>query len=137
MAIVSRLISDVALAIVTIFQEAEGESLDGKTAVAEVILRRTNDKYSSDGTIASTCLRPFQFSGWSTGSTNRIRSVMIDDDNPVVKDCQTAWDRAVAGSNVSQGAVLYLNKTIVSTLPTWANPDHYILSIGHHDFYSA
>lgn len=82
-----RLISEEALAVTTIHQEAAGESYLGKLAVAEVIRNRMNKRYASDGTVTDTVLRPKQFSGWNTSDAGRIRNARIDSDDPIVKDC--------------------------------------------------
>src|SRR5690242_9293677 len=74
-----RLISDTALAAVTIWQEARGEAYAGKLAVAEVIRNRIKERYASDGTVAGTVIRPKQFSGWNSSDSNRIPSLQIDD----------------------------------------------------------
>jgi N-acetylmuramoyl-L-alanine amidase len=132
---VSKLVPDHVWAILTIFQEAEGESFDGKVAVAEVILKRTNQKFFSDGTVAGTCLKPYQFSSWNTASVNRLRACQIDDESQIVKDCIAAWDEAINGSNHTKDALLYLNPKGIADLPTWANPDKYVCTIGRHDFY--
>jgi cell wall hydrolase len=130
-----RLIGDDAIAIVTVFQEAEGEPLEGKVAVAEVIRNRMKRRYSSDGTVTGTCLRPSQFSGWNTNSKNRIRALLIDSENPVVQDCVIAWEQSKT-SNLTAGAVLYLNPSIVNPLPSWANPSKLLASIGNHRFFA-
>lgn len=127
-----RLISDDALGIVTVFQEAEGEPYEGKVAVAEVILRRTSKKYMSDGTVVGTVLRRLQFSGMNSESSNRIRSFKIDTDDHVVKDCIRAWSEAVEGSNYSAGAMHYYNPKAVS--PTWATNAPVLARIGNHVF---
>jgi spore germination cell wall hydrolase CwlJ-like protein len=135
----SKLIPDHLWAVVTIFMEAEGESFDGKVAVAEVIWKRTQQKFFSDGTVAGTCLKPYQFSGWNTKSPNRLRACQIDDESQSVKDCIAAWDEAINGSNHTKDAVFYLNPAVLTVagqpLPTWADPDRYVCTIGHHDFY--
>jgi spore germination cell wall hydrolase CwlJ-like protein len=134
-----KLIADHLWAVLTIFQEAEGESFDGKVAVAEIILKRTNQKFFSDGTVAGTCLKAYQFSGWNTASVNRLRACQMDDESQPVKDCLAAWEEAVNGSNHTKEALLYLNPAVLTAmdqpLPTWADPDRYVCSIGHHDFY--
>jgi len=129
------IIADDSWAILTIFQEAEGESYSGKVAVAEVILRRTQQKYFSDGTVASTCLWPWQFSGWNANSPNRVRSAKIDDTIPVVQECLAAWAEALTGSNFSHDALHYLNPKGMEHLPTWASADKYAVTVGRHDFY--
>jgi len=132
-----RMISEDALAVVTIMQEAAGEPYKGKVAVAEVIVNRMKAKYASDGTVAGTVLRPYQFSGWNTKDPGRIRNIMIDDTDHVVQECINAWEQAKHGSNTVQGAVLYLNKSLVDPLPEWAMPDSAdeVAQVGQHTFY--
>lgn len=143
-----RLISEEALAVVTIMQEAEGEPYLGKLAVAEVIRNRMNKLYASDGTVAGTVLRAKQFSGWNATSTKtdlhnlfRIRSVKIDSDDPIVKDCIRAWNEARAGSNTVYGAVLYYSPSALRAMgiadPDWALPDSAdeVASVGKHRFF--
>lgn len=132
-----RLISEEALAVVTIMQEAAGEPYAGKVAVAEVIRNRMQRKYASDGTVAGTVLRPLQFSGWNAKDPGRIRSIRADSDDSVVKECIRAWNEARGGSNTVHGAVLYLNKALVDPLPEWALPDsaEEVATVGQHTFY--
>lgn len=132
-----RLITEEALAVVTIMQEAEGESYLGKLAVAEVIRNRMNKKYASDGTVSGTVLRPLQFSGWNAKDPGRIRSVRADSDGAIVRDCIRAWNEARAGSNTVHGAVLYLNPSLVSPLPEWSLPDsaEEVAVVGPHHFF--
>lgn len=132
----ARIISDDEWAIMTIAQEAAGESYDGKVAVAEVIRNRTAQRYASDGTVAGTVLRTMQFSGWNAGDPGRIRNAKIDDTDPVIVDCARAWRAAKAGSNTVRGAVLYYNPSIIRT-PKWARPEHatQVAEIGGHVFF--
>jgi len=127
-----RLIQDYLLGIVTVFQEAEGEPYKGKVAVAEVILRRMKKKYMSDGTVAGTVLRKYQFSGFNTDSANRIRSFKIDTSVPVVDECVRAWVEADKGSNLVPGCLHYYNANIVS--PPWAEGAEVVAVIGNHTF---
>jgi len=128
-----RLISDTALAVITVFQEAEGEPYVGKLAVAEVIRNRMRARYQSDGTLAGTVLRQFQFSGWNSNSPNRTRSVQIDDDSLVVKDCARAWTEANTGTDIAKGALLYLNPKLAN--PDWLNRVHIVAAFGNHQFF--
>jgi spore germination cell wall hydrolase CwlJ-like protein len=132
-----RLISDDAIEAVTVYQEAEGEPYEGKLGVAEALRNRRLTRYSSDGTVAGTALRALQFSGWNTHSNNRVRSVEIDDSDPVVQDCIRAVNEAAAGSQTVKGAVLYFNPAIVHPPPTWADPAKLVATVGRHQFYSA
>lgn len=134
-----RILSERALAVVTIYQEAQGELYAGKLAVAEVIRNRINQKYSSDGTVAGTVLRPLQFSGWNAKDPGRVRNAKLDDADPIVQECAKAWDEAMAGSDTVKGAVLYYNPDpkLVPVTPDWAMPDSAkeVARVGRHLFF--
>lgn len=134
---VMRLIAEDTFAIITIYQEAQGEPYAGKVAVAEVIRNRMRRHYASDGTISGTVLRPLQFSGWNATDPGRIRSVRIDDADYLVHDCQRAWAEALAGSETVQGAVLYYNPLVIHARPDWASPEHAVevCRVGAHVFF--
>jgi N-acetylmuramoyl-L-alanine amidase len=128
-----RLVGDAAWAIMTIWQEARGESQAGKVAVAEVIRNRTEKLYTSDGTVAGTVLRKLQFSGWNTNDPNRTPSALLDDADPMVVACREAWITALAGSDTTLGSVLYCNLAIVR--PPWLAGCRETAVIGHHTFF--
>ena len=140
----SRLISDEALAVSTIWGEAEGEPFEGQVAVAEVIRNRMLRRFLSDGTVAGTVFRPLQFSIWNQGESRRIWAAQLDRDDPLVQSCERAWATAKAGSSVvGPGALNYLNPTGLVHLPHWAadphdprylNPRLVIRTIGRHAF---
>jgi N-acetylmuramoyl-L-alanine amidase len=131
------IIASSVWACLTIFQEAEGEPFAGKLAVAEVIRNRTAARYASDGTIASTCLRPFQFSGWNTASMNRLRSCLLRPDDLVYRACLRAWTLALEGSTTVNGALLYYNPTLIPVPPKWATPAfaRQVAVVGAHVFF--
>ena len=132
----ARLISERALAILTIAQEALKEPYEGKLAVAEVIRNRMQQKYSSDGTVEGTVLKPYQFSGWNTADITRIKSMRWDDQWQEMRDCARAWDEALNGSDIVKGAVLYYAPKVVPE-PKWARPEYatQVASIGGHLFF--
>lgn len=121
----------------TVLQEARGQPLAGKRAVAEVIRNRISLRYQSDGSVSGTVLRPYQFSGWNTRDVNRIRCATADSDYPEAAEAVQAW-RLSAGPDLvlSRGAVLYLNPSVVDPLPAWANPAHRLAIIGAHHFFT-
>lgn len=128
-----RLIPDYLWGVLTVWQEARGESYQGKVAVAEVIVRRTNRKFCSNGSIASTCLWPLQFSGWNAKDQNRIKAACLDSTDPGVNDCVKAWcEAADRGSNIVPGAVHYYNPAVCS--PDWAEGATVVAEIGNHRF---
>jgi spore germination cell wall hydrolase CwlJ-like protein len=104
-------------------------------AVGEVIRNRMRRRYSSDGTVAGTVLRPYQFSGWNTQDPNRIPAVKLDDDSDAVQDCIKAWEQSEA-TDFAGGAVLYLNPDAVEGFPDWVSKSNLIRVIGRHHFYN-
>ncbi len=128
-----RLIPDYLWGVMTVWQEARGEPFDGKVAVAEVILHRTKRKFCSDGTVASTCLWPLQFSGWNAKDPNRIKAATLNSMDPGVQDCVKAWcEAADRGSNLVPEVMHYFNPAICS--PDWAEGATVIAEIGNHRF---
>lgn len=129
-----RLIDPVGIAVATIWQEARGESHEGRVAVAEVIRNRMTHGFHSDGSVVGTCLAPYQFSGWNTKDPNRIPSLKLDDANLLVADCLLAWQEAMGGSNWAKDADSYFNPAIVVPPPDWYDPKLVVATIGDHVF---
>ena len=127
----SKLIDPAAIAVATIWQEARNQPHEGRIAVAEVIRRRADTGFHSDGTIIGACLAPLQFSGWNAKDPNRIPSLKIDTTDPIVLDCMKAWE-ASAFTDLSHGADSYVNLTIVK--PDWYKPTLVTAVIGDHSF---
>ena len=130
-----RLVPDDIWAVMTIWQEARSESMEGKIAVGHVIRNRMRRRYNSDGTVAGTVLRPYQFSGWNVSDANRIPSARINDDDPLVRDCQEAWRRSATENGGAGDAVLYCNLDILPRRPQWAILANEVAKIGRHTFY--
>jgi len=128
-----RLVSDDTWAILTVWQEARGEMQAGRVAVAEVIRNRTQRRYQSDGTVAGTVLHPLAFSGWNVHDPNRIPSALLDEGDPVVRQCIEAWTTARTGSDTVHGAVLYCNPALAQ--PAWAAQAKRVAVIGNHEFF--
>ena len=128
----NRIVSDDIWGILTVYQEAAGETYLGKVAVAEVIFRRTAQKLSSDGTVASTVLWPKQFSGWNSTDPTRIKSAKLCYDSPKSQECLDAWQEAKQGSNYTKGALYYYNPKLAK--PVWAKKMKVIAEIGKHIF---
>ncbi len=121
-------------AVMTIIQEASGEGLVGMQAVGEVIRTRKDNKIFSDGTVAGTVLWPYQFSGWNTKDPNRIRVANMRLDDEVTLAAIKAWKMSKS-SFITKGSTHYLNPSIVTPLPDWANTSNLRVVIGSHNFY--
>lgn len=131
-----KLISDDALAVLTIWTEAQGEPFEGKVAIGEVIRERMRRKYASDGTVAGTVVHRYQFSAWNDDQQDNellIRAMNLNSDSKAVIECQKAWE-ASATTNYALKAVLYCNLDVAK--PYWAKPEKLVTKIGHHSFFS-
>lgn len=132
------IISDEALAVITIRQEAEAEDYKGKVAVGEVIRTRTRTGYQSDGTVRGTILKPWQFSGWNQDGADRLRAIIMSlamyPEAIVNKECIDAWHESI-GTDFTKKANLYFNPRLAN--PPWANHPRvvFVERIGGHDFY--
>ena len=63
-------LADLETAARTIYGEARGETMEGQVAVGHVLLNRWLDshgQWAKDDTLATACLRPWQFSAWNKG----------------------------------------------------------------------
>jgi cell wall hydrolase len=60
-----------ALLALTVLGEAEGETDEGKSAVAHVVKNRMRRKPTKYGTVADTVLAPWQFSCWNDSEPRR------------------------------------------------------------------
>lgn len=124
-----------SLAIITIWSEAQGEPYIGKLAVAEVIRNRMLRNYASDGTVAGTVARRYQFSAWNDDANNNalfIKALKINDMDPVVQECIRAWNESRHTNHV-KGAVLYANLDVCD--PSWSHGKTPIIKIAHHTFF--
>ena len=126
------------LAKLTVAMEAEGESREGKLAVAFVIFNRARARNKK--TISDVILAPFQFSCWNTDSPTRCRLDQISDS--VWADCEWAVIQAngVLTNDPTNGATHYLNEELTrkirgGSLPSWVENMTKVATIGKHSFY--
>lgn len=122
---------DDALAALTIYFEAKGESFAGKLAVAAVIRNRMVHHFHSDGTVRGTVLRPKQFEPWITRNPD---SIPFNPSNTKMQESLLAWKLVQDGREVVNGAVLFYNPEIVKS-PRWAQVHRKVAKIGGHEFF--
>ena len=128
---------ELFLLIATVAMEAEGESYEGKLAVAYVIMNRSDQ---ANKTIDQVVLKPYAFSAWNTrGRKHRLQEIPD----------RAWWDSEKAAVSAyykievdpSLGATHYLNEKLTrrirkkGDLPTWVNKLQYLTRIGDHSFY--
>lgn len=126
-----RVISDNVIAILNIWMEARGEERKGKVAVGEVMRNRLRTSRWGN-TIAEVVLAPYQFSGWNTKDSNRVKAMLLDEYAPSYIDCSEAWETSRM-TRLTEGALLYCNLSV--SQPVWATPDKLIVKIGSHSFF--
>lgn len=138
-----RMFSEDAIAIATIRAEAQSEPRSGQVAVGEVIRNRTEQRYASSGTIASTVLRRKQFSCWNDSTPWREGILDLDYDDPTVAEAKAAWTIVKEQrSDTVKGAVLYHTVARPAGVsvwpPSWAlQPTvKLVATINAHRFYT-
>jgi N-acetylmuramoyl-L-alanine amidase len=94
---------DVLMLARTLWGEARGEPAEGQTAVAWVICNRAargrfaGRLFKQEGAVAYVCLVPRQFSCWNEGDPNRIKLLVLGEDQFL--------DQVAIASNVLDGLV--------------------------------
>lgn len=129
----------------TVYGEARGEPLDGKVAVAHVILNRARIDLRGDGKadwwgddVIAVCLKPWQFSCWNPSDPNVAAIAKIMPNDPVWLECLKAVELAdTAEYDPTRGATHYIAESLPSHMkPNWAIGRAPIVQIGRHLFYA-
>jgi len=123
----------------TIWGEARGETLQGKEAVANVILNRVKHaqrrgKFWWGNTLEEVCLKPYQFSCWNKNDLNYSKIISVKEDDPQFSVCLRIARRALNGvlADHTNGADHYHADSI---MPSWADSRVPTIIIGRHLFY--
>lgn len=125
---------DLAILNKTIWGEARGESSLGRKAVVHVIFNRlktNNHHFMDQKTIASICLKKFQFSCWLFKNIHQIKNDHVW--KSVKRDVREAIEEYQRGIDHSNGAILYYSEEIVP--PLWIYDHIWVKQIGKHIFY--
>lgn len=124
---------DIYIGAATLFMETSGECLEGKVAVAHVLVNRLRNG-GFGKTLSEICLRYRQFSGWNDKDPNGIRFARALDTELTIY--QSILSSAINKESVdpTNGALFYFNPKLAS--PAW---DFSKLvktaEIGNHVFY--
>ena len=127
-----RVVSDDTLAILNCWMESRGETFNGMVAVCEVMRNRA--KLPRYGNLINVILAPYQFSGWNTKDPNRIKALLLDDQDATFQRAVLAWNTS-KDSDLAHGATLYYNPKVITTPPAWAKQENLVARIGNHEFY--
>jgi len=133
----TEIIAPWCLAVATLVGEAGFEPYLGKLAVAKTIRNRMKMRYSSDGTVAGTVLRPLQFSLWNTSDPARIIACKTLLDNKNAREAHLAWFESAAKNHpelTGFDRVTMYHADYIAT-PGWAKRSIRVRQIGRHIFY--
>jgi spore germination cell wall hydrolase CwlJ-like protein len=149
--------TDEDLLALNIAQEAGGEIIDGRAAIARIVKNRMARKFQSDGTMPGTVLKKDQFS-WAyfemiDGKYTRVCHTVEEaaaraeklwamTPTSVRTGCRAVAQQVMDGTyhgpdydRLTDDAVNYLNPDIIPHLPAWASADKLVCRIGHHNFF--
>lgn len=130
---------DVDIFARTVYGEARGEGYRGMQAVANVVFNRValsdNHKHFGDGSFASACQAPWQFSCWNTNDPNRQIILDLPDGDPLFSQAIQIASDAVNGilTDITEGATYYYAQG--SPEPEWAIGKIPCQIIGKHIFF--
>jgi N-acetylmuramoyl-L-alanine amidase len=129
-----KLPADMLLARL-LYGEARGESIEGKVAVANVVLNRLRSKRWGD-TVHSVILQPKQFSCFNPNDGNLPKLLMVNVGAPVFVECLTVARSSLLGLYVdnTQGADHYHTK---GSDPAWDDKMRRTAEIAGHVFYKS
>jgi spore germination cell wall hydrolase CwlJ-like protein len=123
----------------TIWGEARGETLNGKEAVANVILNRfklaqRRGSFWWGNTIEEICQKPMQFSCWNHNDPNYPKLIAVTEADQQFAICQRIARRALSGvlPDHTFDADHYHEASIH---PNWSEGRVPTATIGHHVFY--
>ena len=123
-------VTDLDFVARTVMAEAEGESYEGKVAVAAVIYNRARTPRWWGVTIKDACLTSKQFSAWNDDNPRRNRIGEWELNNPVFRQCMRAALEAV-DRDPTNGSDHYFAHDVVA--PGWADGVP-VFVIGRHSF---
>jgi N-acetylmuramoyl-L-alanine amidase len=108
----------------TIYQEARGESYEGKLAVASVIYNRSFDRHL---TLSQVCTQRLQFSCWNSRRTpKRVNSIGWKQCEQIAKSMTDKVFRPLNNWNH------YYNPSLCN--PSWGSKMKNVTVIGNHKF---
>lgn len=117
----------------TLFQECRGEPVEGQKAVSHVILNRQKTGRWGNS-LATVCLWPHQFSGWSSANDPNFKAACgLPDDDPTLFKMHNVLDVASVEADFTGGATHYYATYIAP--PSWTDGAIYCGQFGKQKFY--
>ena len=129
--------SDLDIATRTLYGEARGEPLAGQQAVAWVFRNRVEwmpPQWWGVG-LAGVCQKPYQFSCWLQGDSNREKLLALSDEDPVYLALYEVVESVMHG-DIDDPTGRASHYEVTGTGAKWAVGREPTLVVGHHSFYS-
>jgi N-acetylmuramoyl-L-alanine amidase len=127
---------EVELLARCIWGEARGQSVQGKLAVAHVVLNRVNARAYYGRTIKEVVLKPWQFSCFNENDPNLAKILGLNVANPDLAYCHAVADVALLTDNPDPtGGATHYHATQVR--PSWVSSAQmtFLCRIDNHLFY--
>lgn len=122
--------SDLDAIASTIWDEARGESFDGRYMVAAVIWNRGDGVASK---MVAAVKKPKQFSGWNGGSKPAV-VIRNDNDRLIWGECKALAKAMLEGNFKPRTEATHFHSVKVS--PSWSKTRRFIKQVGRHKFYA-
>ncbi len=130
--------ADIDIMARTIYGEGRGESHKARLAIGWVLINRwtsTTGQWARDDTLATACLRPWQFSAWNAGDPNMGKMMDVTINDQVFRECMIVALSALNTPDETFGARHYHTK--VMGWPTaWGEEKTPCYEVGKHLFYN-
>lgn len=133
--------NDIEILARTIYGEARGEyagkgGLAGLIAVGNVVMNRVKANCWYGKTIEEVCLKPWQFSCWNEGDSNRPIIMRLVIDNSLFSICHQVATKVADREwpDLTKGSDHYHASTM-PLYPHWAKDKKARVCIGNHLFY--
>lgn len=126
---------ELVLLAMVVWGESRGEPMEGKRAVAHVIMNRWRSGRKFGKTVRDVILKPAQFSSLNPDDPNR-KKMMTPPANETWQQCFWAAYEAYFGTDEDPtgGATHF---TRVGYPATWKKYMIHLRQIGHHDFFKS
>ena len=121
--------SDLDAIASTIWDEARGESYDGRRMVAAVIWNRGGGVASK---MVAAVKKPKQFSGWNGGSKPAV-VIQNNKDRLIWNECNALAKAMLEGNFEPKTKATHFQSVKVS--PSWSKKMRFVKQVGKHKFY--
>lgn len=130
-----RKLSDADLLARCIWGEGRGEKVEGKIAIAHVVLNRVRVRSWYGRSISEVILKPLQFSCFNASDPNLSQILKLSPNCAELAFCKAIAELVIRGhlkDDPTGGATHY---HAVGCKPSWASKLEFLCQIGNHLFY--